>query len=85
VTYEEDYAYHLLMYGNCFRGMVKSFIEDHPNVEDTVEMAKSTSKRNGAEKGEVGKKAHLFYLRWLDDPRCMSERTKIFVSLFEEN
>lgn len=85
MTYEDDYAYHLFMYGICFKNILNTFIETHPNVEDTVEMSHSTSARNGLERGEVGKKAHSFYLRWGDDPRCMSEKTKMFVSLFEEN
>jgi phosphoglycolate phosphatase-like HAD superfamily hydrolase len=75
LSYEDDYAYHLLMHGDTFTHFLNLWINHYPN-EKTAAWHVVGDQLNAI---------YSFYVRWADDPRCMSEAQKVFNSLFEES
>jgi hypothetical protein len=81
MTYEEDYAYHLVVYGEAFKRHIDKAIERYP--ADPFCTLRFTLLRKSNK--ECAEKIEIFFNKWKYEEHCMSERTKIFVSLFEEN
>ena len=75
LSYEDDYSYHLLMYGENFNRFLNWTIEAYPKSNPFSIMADK----------ELAEKLEIFFNKWKHDERCISESNKIFVSLFEEN
>jgi len=57
VTFEDDYAYHLFMYGDVFNNILNTFIQFHGNPNFTI------PKRYK----EIVEITRFFYLRWKKD------------------
>ena len=82
LSFQDDYAYHLFMYGDGFKKILEWFIDRYPNQYALTVLFPIMQERALRDE-ELTKIVDIFFNKWKHDERCMSEDTKIFVRLFE--